>query len=185
MLIETQRLRLRPLAEPDLATFMVYRNDPEVAHWQGFDVPYPLESAQALFAECDAARPPSPGEWRQIAIARRSDDALLGDCAVCLSADGRQAELGITLAPQHQGQGYAAETFAALFDWLFGSCGLHRVHASCDPANLASARLLRRVGMRQEGHLRQSLWFKGGWADDLVFGLLAEEWKAARRSPPG
>jgi RimJ/RimL family protein N-acetyltransferase len=37
--------------------------------------------------------------------------------------------------------------------------------------------LLKRVGMRQEAHLRQSLWFKGEWVDDMVFGILETEWK--------
>lgn len=182
MLIETPRLRLRPLSEQDLPAFLGYRNDPEVAHWQSFTPPYPQSAAEALFGDCDASLPLATGGWRQIAIARREDDALLGDCAVCLSADGRQAETGITLATSQQGHGYAQEAFRALFDWLFAVQGLHRIHASCDPANIASARLLRRLGMRQEAHLRQSLWFKGGWADDLVFAILAEEW-AARPAP--
>ncbi|GAB3267437.1 GNAT family N-acetyltransferase [Chitinimonas naiadis] len=181
MLIETDRLRLRPLAERDLATFTAYRNDPEVAHWQSFSPPYPQTAAEALFTACDAGRPFLAGEWRQIAIALRSDDTLLGDCAVYLSKDGRQGELGITLATGHQGRGYAREAFSALFDWLFERHGLHRLYASCDPANRPSARLLTRLGMRQEGHSRQSLWFKGGWADDLQFAILAEEWRQQPR----
>ncbi|GLR15268.1 N-acetyltransferase [Chitinimonas prasina] len=178
--ILTERLRLRPLTERDMASFMAYRNEPEVAHWQSFALPYSLDEAQSLFRECDASLPLMPRAWRQIAIASRLDDTLLGDCAVCLSGDGQQAELGITLAPKHQGCGYASEAFRALFDWLFTQQGLHRVHAACDPDNHASARLLRRVGMRQEGHFKRSLWLKGQWVDDLVFGLLREEWQAQR-----
>jgi aminoglycoside 6'-N-acetyltransferase len=36
--------------------------------------------------------------------------------------------------------------------------------------------LLERLGMRREGHLRQSTWAKGEWADDLVYALLRDEW---------
>ena len=50
------------------------------------------------------------------------------------------------------------------------------VTATCDARNAVSAGVLERLGMRREGHLRESTWAKGEWTDDLVFGLLAHEW---------
>jgi RimJ/RimL family protein N-acetyltransferase len=47
-----------------------------------------------------------------------------------------------------------------------------------DPRNEPSVALLKRVGMRQEAHFRESLWFKGEWVDDMVFGILGSEWKS-------
>jgi RimJ/RimL family protein N-acetyltransferase len=54
---------------------------------------------------------------------------------------------------------------------------LHRLSATADPRNLASVKLLERLGFRKEAHFVKSLWFKGEWADDVVYGLLREEWK--------
>jgi RimJ/RimL family protein N-acetyltransferase len=54
--------------------------------------------------------------------------------------------------------------------------GLHRVIARVDARNDASARLARRLGMRQEAYLVRNEWFKGEWTDELDFALLEEEW---------
>src|SRR3954453_12017790 len=65
----------------------------------------------------------------------------------------------------------------------WGTCSPHRerISAECDARNLRSARLLARVGFHQEGRRRANTWIKGEWTDDLLFGLLANEW---RTSPP-
>ena len=54
---------------------------------------------------------------------------------------------------------------------------MHRVTATCDALNLASARVLEKLGMHREGCLRQNLWTKGRWRDTLVYGLLEDEWR--------
>ena len=64
--------------------------------------------------------------------------------------------------------------------YLFGRRGKHRITASCDPRNAASAAVLERLGMRREGHLRESTWAKGEWTDDLLYGLLRHEWEPGR-----
>lgn len=181
MRLSTPRLVLRALTPNDLGAFVAYRSDPEVARWQSWDAPYPAASAAALFADASADRPPTPGEWRQVAVARADDDALLGDVAFHRSDDGKQAELGVTLARGHQGQGYAREALAALIGWLFDEVGLHRVVANCDPRNVAVAKLLRGLGMREEGLFVASLWWKGEWADEQWFALLASEPRPATR----
>ena len=58
--------------------------------------------------------------------------------------------------------------------WL----GQNRVFGSVDPNNVSSVKLLQRVGMRQEAHFVKSLWFKGEWVDDVIFAILASEWKS-------
>jgi RimJ/RimL family protein N-acetyltransferase len=180
--IHTPRLTLRALVPADLDAFVAYRSDPAVARWQSWDAPYPPSAAEALFTSASADSPPTPGQWRQVGVARRADGVLLGDCAFCRSEDGRQAELGVTLATAHQGQGYAAEALAALIDWLFDEVGVHRVFANCDPQNPGVIALLRRLGLREEGRFVESLWWKGGWTDELWFALLRREPRAWRVS---
>ena len=68
------------------------------------------------------------------------------------------------------------ETLRGVLDFLFSTVKLHRVSASVDPRNERSIALLERIGMRREAHFRQSLWFKGEWVDDIVYGILASEW---------
>ncbi|WP_398940048.1 GNAT family N-acetyltransferase [Streptomyces sp. IB201691-2A2] len=60
----------------------------------------------------------------------------------------------------------------------FGQLGLHRIFATCDPRNLGSARVLAKLGMTYEGHLRHTAWIRDGWRDSLTFSILEEEWRA-------
>ena len=175
MLIATERLVLRRFRAADAETLAAYRSDPDVARYQAWTAPFPLERARALVAEFEAADPERPG-WFQWAIERTADRAHIGDLGVALHENKRQAEIGFTLAPAYQKRGYAAEAVRAMLDHLFRVRGLHKVSAEADARNIASARLLERVGFVREGLLRSHTWIKGEWTDDLIYGLLAEEW---------
>ncbi len=94
-----------------------------------------------------------------------------------MADDPRQVEIGFTLAPAYWGQGLATEAVSGILSYLFGPAQKHRVFASVDPRNAPSIALLERVGMRREAHFRESLWFKGEWVDDVIFGVLKSEWK--------
>lgn len=120
-----------------------------------------------------------PGEWINFAITLRGGDALVGDLALQIKErDAKQAVLGFTIARRHQRQGLGSEAVGAVLAFLFASMALHRVTADCDPRNEGSWRLMERLGMRREGHFIRSLWFKGDWADEYIYAILYEEWKA-------
>ena len=63
----------------------------------------------------------------------------------------------------------------------FDEVGLHRILGGCDPRNGPSAALLPRLGMREEGHLREVEFVKGEWVDEQVFAMLEDEWRGASR----
>ncbi|QSJ15109.1 GNAT family N-acetyltransferase [Nostoc sp. UHCC 0702] len=175
--LETPRLVLRAFQDSDLAAFVAYRCDPEVAKYQSWDAPYPEAEAKNFIEAMKQAKPGTLGEWYQLAIELKATGEMIGDCAFCIANDGRQAEIGFTRSQTHQKQGYATEAVTRLLDYLFTEHNLHRVIANCDPENIASAKLLKRVGMRCEGHFVKSLWFKGNWADELWFAILRDEWQ--------
>jgi RimJ/RimL family protein N-acetyltransferase len=175
MLLETERLVLRRFAPEDATTLAAYRSDPNVSRYQSWDSPVPVERARLLVAELSAGDPRDDG-WFQYAMERKDQPGLIGDVGVCRRDGGRQAELGFSLAAEHQGHGYASEAVRRLLEHLLVEEGLHRVAASCDARNVRSARLLERVGFRREGHLVASTWIKGEWTDDLLYGVLAREW---------
>jgi len=180
----SDRLVLRRFAQRDLAAFVAYRSRPEVARFQSWEAPYPLADGEAMIAALLGEHPDTPGQWFQYAVSLRSTRELIGDCAARTDADDpRQAEIGFTLAPEHQGMGYATEAARTLLGYLFGERAKHRVSASCDARNTASARVLERLGMRLEGHLRESTWAKGEWTDDLLFAVLDREWAQPATRP--
>jgi RimJ/RimL family protein N-acetyltransferase len=175
MLIPTERLVLRRFRTADAQTLADYRSDPEVARYQSWDAPFPLLRAQTAVANFMASDPGKAG-WFQYAVERAEDRALIGDVAVHLHDNLKQAEVGFTVATAYQKRGYATEAVAAVLDRLFRVQGLHKVTGECDARNRASAALMERLGFTREGHLRQQTWIKGEWTDDLIYGLLAEEW---------
>jgi RimJ/RimL family protein N-acetyltransferase len=174
--IETVRLRLRRFGDADLAPFIAYRNDPDVARYQSWDGITEAE-AIAFVREEQTAPAGVPGEWLQIAIARKDSGRMIGDCAFkVMEDDSRQAEIGYTLARDAQRQGFATEAVAALLTWAFPTFDLHRVIAVVDVENSASVALLERLGLRREAHFRQNIWFKGAWGDEYVYAILRDEW---------
>jgi aminoglycoside 6'-N-acetyltransferase len=172
------RVVLRRFHSGDVAGFVAYRSSVQVARFQSWDAPFPREEGERFVRALAGEHPDTPGAWFQFAVALRPAGPLIGDCAAVPGAgDPRQCEIGFTIAPEYQGRGYGAEAVRLLLGYLFTARGKHRVTACCDPRNAASVALLERLGMRREGHLRQSTWAKGEWTDDLVYALLRDEWQ--------
>lgn len=120
----------------------------------------------------------SPGTWFQFGVRLRESALLIGDLGVHFLDDGRQVEIGFTVAPPFQGRGLGTEAVVGILGCLFQDLGKYRVFASVDPGNRRSVQLLKRVGMRQEAHLLRSLRPQGESSDGLVFAILASEWRA-------
>src|SRR5215211_5433452 len=136
--IESERLILRRFRDSDLAPFVAYRNDPEVARYQSWDSFDELE-ARAFIREMASSQPGVPGDWFQFAVESKETGKLVGDCA--LQVDGQEpyrAELGFTLAREHQGKGFASEAVSCLLDYAFDTLGVHRVVAIADCRNAPS-----------------------------------------------
>ena len=175
--ILTQRLRLSKLMASDAPAMFEYRSDPEVCRYQSLE-PGSLRDVEKFIGSIESTPFDTAGTWFQFAIRLRESGQLIGDLGTHFIADDpRQVEIGFTVSPARQGQGYATEAVSGVLDHLLGTLQKHRVFASVDPRNEPSVALLKRVGMRQEAHFRKSLWFKGDWADDMVFGILGSEWK--------
>lgn len=175
MFASTERLILRRFQAGDAEAFAAYRSDPAVARYQSWHPPVSIEEARLLVEEFGAAENNLPG-WFQYAIELRADGRLVGDVGVNLHENLMQADIGFTTAAADQGNGYATEAVRCMLGRLFRGT-VRKVSAECDARNEASARLLERVGFRREGHRVQHTWFKGEWTDDLLFGLLAKDWR--------
>jgi RimJ/RimL family protein N-acetyltransferase len=175
-----ERVTLRRFHPGDVAEFVAYRSSPEVARYQSWDAPYPRDEGERFVQAIAQDHPDTAGDWYQFAVALRATGQLIGDCAAKpLADDPSQCEIGFTLAERYQGHGYATEAVRLLIGYLFGVRGKHRIIAYCDPRNAASAAMLERLGMRREGHLRESTWAKGEWTDDLLYAVLDHEWRPA------
>lgn len=184
--IHTDRLLLRRYREDDLTATLEYFSDPEVARYLPFG-PWTDDDARTqLDKRIGRTGIDGPGTGLALAVElaapEGSADAgrLIGDMSFWVVDDTlTRAEIGWAFHPDFGGRGFATEAVRATLAIAFDHYEMHRVIAHLDARNTASARLCGRVGMIREAHLRQDWWTKGEWADTLIYGLLAEEWKGA------
>ena len=175
--IVTERLCLRPFRAADLPAFVAYRSTPEIARYQSWDTSFSQADARQFFAEQQATELGRPGDCVQLAALDRETGELCGDCAVRVEPDQTaSAEIGVTLAPAHQGRGLAAEALGAVIATLFERFGIERIHAETDERNAAVHRLLERLGFRCEERSVDAEWFKGEWVSLRSYAIVRGEW---------
>jgi RimJ/RimL family protein N-acetyltransferase len=173
--LETDRLIVRRFGEADLATFLAYRNDPEIARYQSW-TQLTATRALAFFHSLDSQEPGTPGKWFQFAVELKTNGEQIGEVGLFTADSAREAEIGYTFASAYHGQGFATESVRAVLNYAFGVLELHRITATVDVDNQASIRLLERLGMRQEAYNRQSYWDGNHWSDEYRYALLDKEW---------
>jgi [ribosomal protein S5]-alanine N-acetyltransferase len=175
--ITTERLYIRNLKTTDLNDFHLYRSDPGVTKYQGFDVMTIDEASHFINDQKDRSFG-KPGEWVQYGIENKATCKLVGDCAIKLTQqDARIAEIGITISPIDQKKGYAKEALQGILAFLFNTLNLHRVVETVDAENTVSINLLKSVGFRQEGYFIENIFFKGKWGSEFQYAMLRSEWK--------
>ncbi len=180
--VRTARLAIRRATPDDVEATWRFRSRPEVQEWI---TTAPQDGAAYAAHFLDPRR-------LERTLVLEVDGHVVGDLMVKLEdawaqaevadrAAGVQAELGWTLDPDHCGNGYATEAVAELIRLCFEDLGLRRVTAGCFADNVASWRLMERLGMRREMHtVRESLHRSRGWVDGYGYALLADEWRSRR-----
>jgi RimJ/RimL family protein N-acetyltransferase len=162
----------------DLDDLARFHGDPEVVR----HVPWPLRDRAAteeiLQVKLGQTVLEEHGQWLVLAVELRATGTVIGEVLLKWASD-RQGELGFAFARGHHGQGYAAEAASAILRLAFDDLGFHRIVAVVVEGNDPSARLLGRLGFRQEARFVDGAFFKGEWVTQLVFALLADEWRAA------
>lgn len=148
--IVAERLLLRPLAVEEAPVIVAYRRDPSVAKFQGWGVVDPTEIERDLAAMRTRTPCDVPGPWFQLAVVERATGAIAGDVGVRVLGEAHDtAEIGYTIAPVYQNQGYATEAVCAACDWMLGPRGLARVIAVVDGRNAPSIAVAENAGFHR------------------------------------
>jgi RimJ/RimL family protein N-acetyltransferase len=177
--IETARLTLRPFAPGDLVDLYAYQSRPEVARYLRWDPRDREQARQALAHQSGETTLSAEGDWLAFAVVWREAGKVVGEAGLRLvSWENRQGEIGFVFNPGYHGRGLATEAAESLLTLGFDAIGWHRIIGSCDARNHPSARLMARIGMRQEARFAHRQLVKGQWADELVYAILEHEWRA-------
>jgi RimJ/RimL family protein N-acetyltransferase len=164
VLIETERLRLRPMDMDDLDAFVALHAEPEVTRFIR-----PLDRAAA-----EERLHRDESEWRQrnhglLAILDRSDGAFLGRCGLKYWPQFDETELGWALRREAWGHGYATEAGRTCIEWGFAELDAPYLTAMVNPENVRSIRVAERLGlapMREDSLLGDPV---------IVYGLTREQ----------
>ena len=177
--LRTQRLVLRRFEAGDLDAFHAYHSLPETARFLPREAKSYTQSMETVgrYANFEFEK---EDDWVALAIEAADSPGLLGEVVLKWLPGRGQAEIGWSLAPEARGKGIAAEAASALLKLGFEDLGFHRIDAKLDALNTASAALCERLGMRLESTQVDKWHYKGQWATEVVYALLAEEWQARR-----
>jgi RimJ/RimL family protein N-acetyltransferase/GNAT superfamily N-acetyltransferase len=181
--IRTDRLLIRAATADDTEGLYQRRNDPVVAKYQNWALPFPRERAEEIVRESAAMEGPINDEWWMPMVVASDSGEVVGDLAVHLTWQGRTAEVGYTFGSAHWGHGYAVEAVEALVEYLFEEVGVTRIFGMLHPENPASAMVLERTGFLFEGHTKNSFWLAEENSDDWIYGLNRSDWDAWRKRP--
>jgi RimJ/RimL family protein N-acetyltransferase len=177
MQFHTARLLLREFVDTDWPAVLAYQRDPRYLQFYAWIERTP-EDAQRFVQMFIIQQREQPRRKFQLAVVLRDTQHLIGNCGIRkASLEAREADIGYELAPDLWGQGYATEAARAIIHFGFTELKLHRITAWCIADNVASARVLEKIGLKLEGRLREKEYFKDRWWDTLLYAILADEWR--------
>ena len=181
--ITTPRLLLRIVELRDLPALMAINGNRDVTHFLPYATWQAMGDALAWFERMAGVM--NTGTALQFVVVRQSDELPIGTALLFHHDEGsHRAEVGYVLGREFWGQGYMQEALQGLVSHAFGTLGLRRLEAEVNPANVASTKLLQRVGFRREGLLRQRWEAKGEPYDVVAFGLLSHEYRPPAGATP-
>ena len=167
----------RTVAIAEAYQALVEGNHERLARWfPGFERPTP----EGTLADLERrGRAWFEGSQLPVAIAVKGENGwrLVGAVNLLIDGPARSGEVGYWLDAGFEGRGLVTRAVTAVLDEAFGPLGLHRVELRTNPANGRSRSVAQRLGFTQEGVLREAAAFADERRDEVVYGLLAKEWR--------
>lgn len=113
-----------------------------------------------------------------LAIILKENKELIGNIEMCHMHwfNFQAGEIAYHIHENQWGKGYATEAAKGLIDYCFKTLKMHKLYADTEPSNIASQKVLEKLGFKLEGRIRERRQIKGKWVDELDYGLLRKEW---------
>jgi ribosomal-protein-alanine N-acetyltransferase len=165
---------IREFRQSDLDTILNIENQPGMLRFENGITG--RDNAQRYLERAIQEARQSPRNHFHLAITLPVDGEVIGRISLTSqNSDIREWEIGWAIRTEDWGKGYAAEVALRLLAFAFDELNAHRVVAFCHADNLQSIRVMDKIGMRREGLLRQTRWFKESWADECVYAILESD----------
>lgn len=172
----TSRLRIREFVEEDYQALREMDSRPVMYTYER-DLPTEADTRNSL-TEYIKNQLEAPRITYRFAITLLSQHTCRGLLKISRQWEAiREWEVGWAIHPDEWGRGYATEAAWIVMDWAFTQLDVHRIVAFCHVDNVASVRVMEKLGMHQDGRLRETRWLRGQWWDEYVYSILEKEWK--------
>jgi RimJ/RimL family protein N-acetyltransferase len=168
------RVSLRPYRDDDADALLALYGDPVVTRWWSHE-PWTDRQQATDYLE-RMRRDRANSEFYPWAIASNVGDSLIGTAALYeIDRTHQRGMIGYAVLPSMQGRGYVHEALGLLIGFAWTTLDLQRIEADTDPENIASRRVLERLGFTHEGSMRKRWFVHGKWHDASWYGLLRED----------
>lgn len=176
MQLVTPRLLLREFRETDAEALYDFEHRLDFQRYEN-DPPPTLDQIRAHLPFLIRAVQENPRSQYRLIVTIPPDDIAIGRVKLSLNLrEINEWAIGWGIHPDLWGQGYATEAARAMLDFGFRELKAHRITAMCHTENAASIRVMEKLGMQREAHLRSTFWLHGAWCDEYVYGILDREY---------
>lgn len=175
MKLKTERLILRNYETADWERVHIYGSNP---HFSKYEVwgPNSLEDTMRFVADMVEQAGSAPRHKFDFAICLKENDLLIGGCGIRQETElSSIANLGWAINPEFQSKGYATEAAKILIEFGFQDLNLALIYATCDTLNLASYKVMEKLGMKKVGFIKGTKEIKGQMRDTFRYELLREK----------
>jgi len=173
--LHTERLILREMTPQDVNTLLKHFGNPQVVKFLDMNPIKSTEQADEWLRWMGGFFSAKGGlRW---GVERKLDGEFIGSAGLHnWNREAHYAELGYDIAQQYWGDGYATEVARAIIEFGWQQMKLNRIEADVVQGNIASMKIMERLGFKQEGILRQRLRKGGKYYDVFLYGLLRKEY---------
>lgn len=169
--LETERLILREIKPEDVNEIYDIRSSEEAMKYFGHNVYTSLTEAEEMISAITNGFKNKEGiRW---GIALKGSDRLIGSGGPWrLLKQHLRCEIGYDLLPNYWRRGIMSEALSEMIKFIFDKMNLHSIEANVDPDNIASVKLLEKLGFEKEGHIKESYYFNGVFTDTGIYSLI-------------
>lgn len=173
MELYTQRLKLLEITLADLDNIHHLHSRPETVEFNTLGIPANIKTTKRLLHEWLTQQNAEPRNSYIFCMFLLDSDQFVGLCALVLGKENYNiAEVWYKILPVYWRQGFTTEALHKILTFGFTNLHLHRIEAGCAVDNIASIKVLEKVGMIREGRKRKVLPIRGTWSDNYIYAIL-------------
>ncbi len=176
MKLQTERLKFRQVSIDDVINIHELHSLPETDQFNTLGIPETIEATEKIINQWLVAQNSNPQASYIFCLDLVETNQFIGLIALNMGKPNyKTAEVWYKIHLNYWNKGYTTEALTKLLDFAFNNLELHRIEAGCEVENIASIKVLEKVGMIREGRKRKKLPIRGEWKDNYFYAILEED----------